>query len=107
MMWEFHSNGALTFMAGLFVFTIGAMIVAIHREWTDWLAATVTTIGWLILLKGVFLLLIPRSVVGTFANMRLPIAFMSAFGIVTLIIGAGLLLVVFHPEGIGIIDLFQ
>ena len=41
LMWDFHSNGALTFIAGLVTFAIGATVVAIHREWSDWVLSLI------------------------------------------------------------------
>ena len=53
---EFRSSAALTFIAGILVFMIGGVIVALHNVWTTPIRIVVSLIGWAALIEGVLLI---------------------------------------------------
>ncbi|MDX1379634.1 MAG: hypothetical protein R3233_00870 [Xanthomonadales bacterium] len=56
---EFFSSPALTYLGGIMAFAAGVTMVYLHHAWTaDW-RVIVTVIGWLALVKGVLLLVLP------------------------------------------------
>ncbi|MBN1391432.1 MAG: hypothetical protein JW947_01365 [Sedimentisphaerales bacterium] len=60
LMAEFSENPPSIYLGGLAALVIGFLIVTFHNTWTgDW-SVIITIFGWLALLKGVFLLLLPR-----------------------------------------------
>jgi hypothetical protein len=59
-------NPTLLLLVGLIALGIGLAMVLAHNVWSaGLLPATVTLIGWLILLRGLALLLLPAATVGT------------------------------------------
>lgn len=58
---ESGAHKGIIFMWGLFTLLIGAVIVVLNNAWTSGLPLLVTIIGWLALLKGVFILLAPGA----------------------------------------------
>jgi len=57
---EMFKNQGLTWLAGLITLLMGATIVVINNIWTSGLPLIITILGWLTLLKGVFLMLFPN-----------------------------------------------
>ena len=53
-------NQGLTWLAGLITLLMGATIIVINNIWTSGLPLIITILGWLTLLKGVFLMLFPN-----------------------------------------------
>lgn len=92
---EFENSKALSFMAALSAFVIGAVIVAIHNLWTDPLAIFVTLVGWIALIKGILILAFPGliSLIGTV--LPLTEKFIRAYGFFVLLIGFGIIISVF------------
>lgn len=55
-----YAGGAWPWVTGAFVLPMGLVIVVLHPFWRGGAAATVSTIGWLTLVKGVVLMAAPR-----------------------------------------------
>ncbi|MDD5173356.1 MAG: hypothetical protein WC419_00860 [Candidatus Omnitrophota bacterium] len=56
---DFPKNPSLVFMAGLFTFVAGLATVLFHNIWVaDW-RVIITVFGWLMLIKGVSLVMMP------------------------------------------------
>ena len=81
------SPGLLYLLAAL-AFGAGALIVWIHHHWTDPLAVVVTLIGYGALAEGLVLLVFPKA---WFALARPLIAHLRVFAIVSILLGALLL----------------
>jgi hypothetical protein len=59
---EFIANRALIFLTGMLALLAGVAIVNIHNVWVpDW-RVIVTVLGWLLVLRGVMLLVFPLTV---------------------------------------------
>ena len=59
LMDEFGASAALPLVTGIFAFTVGVTLIAVHCFWTDPLAMAVTAVGWIALIKGAFLIAVP------------------------------------------------
>ena len=57
---EFEGSSALTFVTGFMTFAIGGVLILVHNIWTDPLAAIVSLIGWIALVEGLLLMVIPK-----------------------------------------------
>jgi uncharacterized protein YjeT (DUF2065 family) len=58
---EIGSSSALLWITGLITFILGMMTLALYSAWTsDW-RVTITIIGWLTLIKGIFMTLFPKA----------------------------------------------
>ncbi len=57
---EFSASAALPLVTGVFVFFLGIALVRIHWVLTDPLAIVVTLVGWIALLEGALLIVVPH-----------------------------------------------
>ena len=55
----FDGNSVWPWVTGAFVLPMGLVVVALHPYWHGLAAATVSTLGWLTVLKGVALMTFP------------------------------------------------
>lgn len=58
---DFESNALWMWVTGAFVLLIGLVIVALHQSWRGAPAIIVSVVGWLIVLRGLFLLTFPAA----------------------------------------------
>ena len=58
---ESVAHKGIMFLWGMFALMAGAIIVVLNNVWTTGLPLVVTIIGWLALLKGLFILLAPAA----------------------------------------------
>ena len=59
---EFIANRALIFLTGILALVAGVAIVNVHNVWVqDW-RVIITILGWLLVLRGVMLLVFPLTV---------------------------------------------
>jgi drug/metabolite transporter (DMT)-like permease len=58
---ESVQSKGMMFMWGVLALLIGAVIVVFSNVWTSGLALLVTILGWLALVKGTFILLLPGA----------------------------------------------
>ena len=59
---EFIANRALIFLTGILALVAGVAIVNVHNVWVpDW-RVIVTVLGWLLVLRGIMLLVFPLTV---------------------------------------------
>jgi len=59
---EFIANRALIFLTGILALLAGVAIINVHNVWVpDW-RVIVTVLGWLLVLRGVMLLVFPLTV---------------------------------------------
>lgn len=56
-------------MTGAFVLMSGMVVVALHQYWRGAAAVIVTVLGWLTVLKGVFLMAFPRTYISAATSM--------------------------------------
>jgi drug/metabolite transporter (DMT)-like permease len=58
---ESAAHRGVVFMWGILALLIGAVIVVLNNAWTSGLPLLVTILGWLALVKGLFILLAPSA----------------------------------------------
>jgi len=62
VMADFCKNAALLLYGGLFALVIGIVIILKHNVWaSDW-TVIVTVVGWIALIKGIWIILFPQRV---------------------------------------------
>lgn len=98
MIAEFKSNRALGFVAGVFTFTIGFTVLALHNDWNGLQASIVTLIGWATLLKGLAYLIMPRPMVSLAISIMPSAGIVRIVGFVVIALGAWML-----GSGLGLI----
>ena len=57
---DFFSNAGLIYVAGFITALIGLLIVGYHNRWVKNWTVLITLLGWLALLKGIFLIAFPQ-----------------------------------------------
>ena len=60
---EFAASPALALVTGVFTFILGATLIYLHCILTDPLAIIVTAVGWIALLEGALLIVVPHLLV--------------------------------------------
>ena len=63
---ESVAHKGIVFMWGVFALLTGAVIVVLNNVWTAGLPLLVTILGWLALIKGVFILLAPAAAIALY-----------------------------------------
>lgn len=58
---ESVAHKGIIFLWGLLALLTGAVVVALNNTWTSGLPLLITILGWLALLKGIFILLAPGA----------------------------------------------
>ncbi|MDP8234357.1 MAG: hypothetical protein P9M06_06120 [Candidatus Saelkia tenebricola] len=62
IMEDYFKNSALVFFGGIFALIIGFVIVLTHNVWTNSWPVIITIYGWCGILKGIWLIVFPNSV---------------------------------------------
>lgn len=57
----FAANPLWPWVAGAFILLFGLVVVALHQHWQGAAAIIVSIVGWLVALKGLFLVAFPRT----------------------------------------------
>lgn len=63
-------NQGLLWLYGFVVLAMGAVIIGLNNFWTSGLRLLITVIGWLAVLKGVFILILPNSAVSFYRKLN-------------------------------------
>jgi len=62
VMEDFCESAALIFFGGMFALVIGVVIILAHNVWVANWTVMITIIGWIALIKGIWLIVFPNSV---------------------------------------------
>ncbi len=62
VMEDFCKNAALVFYGGVLALVIGVVIILTHNVWVAHWAVIITIIGWLALIKGIWMIVFPNTV---------------------------------------------
>jgi hypothetical protein len=85
---EFIANRALIFLTGVLALLAGVAIVNVHNMWVpDW-RVIVTVFGWLLVLRGVMLLVFPLTVQVFGDRVAASVAGVTAGAALTFVLGA-------------------
>lgn len=85
-----QDNVFVTFLLGAFAFVIGGLVVAFHNDWSAPLPIVVSLIGWLTLIRGLFILTLEPvfiSILKWFAFDPRPVRIVS---VLIIVLGGGL-----------------
>ena len=63
VMGDFVKNAALIYLGGAFALFFGLLIVLFHNVWAANWAVIITIFGWCGLIKGIWLIVFPNSIV--------------------------------------------
>lgn len=60
---EFEENPLWAWVAGAFILLFGLVAIALHQQWQGAAAIIVSVVGWLVALKGLFLMVFPHTLI--------------------------------------------
>jgi hypothetical protein len=83
---ESTKNGALMWTFGFLSLTMGAIVITFMESWNSNVEILITILGWLMLLKGIALLILPSAVTSIYKNFKSG-GVLTFGGFVVLIIG--------------------
>lgn len=66
---EFEANSVWSWVTGAFILLFGLIVIAGHQYWRGAAAIIVSVLGWLIALRGLVLLALPKTVASLANNM--------------------------------------
>jgi hypothetical protein len=58
---DFFRNAGLIYLGGVFSLLIGLLIVLVHNKWAANWSVIITILGWLSLIKGLWLIILPGT----------------------------------------------
>lgn len=85
---DFCKNAALVFYGGLLALVIGVVIILTHNVWVANWTVIITIIGWLGLIKGIWIIIFPASVLKFMQVYRKDENLLIVHSIVALVFGA-------------------
>jgi hypothetical protein len=91
MIAELRDSVTLSYLTGVVAFTVGAVTVSLHNEWTGAPPVVISLIGWTALAEGVLLLAVPRPFLNALARIRLKGAVVTGLGGAAVLLGIWLL----------------
>lgn len=80
-------NEAVLFLTGLLVFVIGYFLVAYHNIWTGGWTTIITIFGWLAVLKGLMVIVIPEKSIKLYNSIKISKGQLSVYGIIVFVLG--------------------
>ena len=91
IMEELRDYSLTGFLTGVVTFTLGALIVTLHNDWSSLLSSIVSLMGWGALIEGFLLLAIRRSFVALFSGFPITAKTMIPYGIFAILLGVFLI----------------
>jgi len=86
MMDDVLGSAAVMFFGGAAALAVGLVMVTYHNVWTGW-PIIITIIGWIALIKGVLLLLLPSSMMKLSRSLLKSSSMLAVWGVVALVLG--------------------
>ncbi|MCF7954735.1 MAG: hypothetical protein K9M75_02925 [Phycisphaerae bacterium] len=87
MISDFLDNTAILYMGGIMALVVGLLILMFHNTWTKDFSVIITIIGWLALIKGVIILILPKTMVSLAKTIVNRPNFMKIEAILVIIVG--------------------
>ena len=94
---DFSANSAWPWMSGAFILIAGLVVVALHQHWHGPAAIIVSALGWLIVVRAMFLLFFPDTFMSLADSMIGATVWWVAACVVAALIGAYLTYVGWAP----------
>jgi hypothetical protein len=85
---DFERSPALLFLGALLALVMGIALVMLHNLWTDPAAGLVSLLGWVILLKGIFVAAAPEGLMKFASAAASSPARVRVWGFIALILAA-------------------
>lgn len=83
---EMTQNKGYLWLMGFVMLALGAILVVLSNVWTSGLTLLITVIGWLVLIKGIFILFFPDDAVSLYRKFNTN-RWLVLMGVVALVLG--------------------
>lgn len=80
-------NESVLFVTGLLVFVIGYFLVAYHNIWSGGWTIVITIFGWLALIKGLMMVVIPKSSIKLYNSIKISEKQLGFYGVIVFVLG--------------------
>ena len=60
---EFIENGCILYLGGIMALVVGFLLVTFHNTWLRSPSTIITVLGWLALIKGIVILVLPKAMI--------------------------------------------
>jgi uncharacterized protein YjeT (DUF2065 family) len=80
-------NEAVLFVTGLLVFVIGYFLVAYHNIWSGGWTIVITIFGWLALVKGLMMIVIPERSIKLYNSIKISEKQLGLYGVIVFVLG--------------------
>ena len=77
---ELNDHCLAGFLTGVFTFTLGALIITLHNDWSNVLGFIVSLMGWGVLIEGLLILAFRRKFVSFFSGFPMTAKTMIPYG---------------------------
>ncbi len=94
----FMENSATLYLGGITALVVGFLIVTFHNTWAMDLSVIITIIGWMALVKGVFILILPKAMIALSKGIISSAVFMKVEAIIAVIAGLAFSYLGFCPK---------
>ncbi len=78
---------AVLFLTGLLVLAIGCLLVVYHNIWTGGWTMIITIFGWLALLKGLMVVVLPEESIKFYNSIKISKGQLGVYGMIVSILG--------------------
>jgi hypothetical protein len=95
---SFMENSATLYLGGITALIVGFLIVTFHNTWAMDLSVIITIIGWMALVKGVFILILPKAMIALSKGIISSAVFMKVEAIIAVIAGLAFSYLGFCPK---------
>jgi uncharacterized protein YjeT (DUF2065 family) len=62
---DFKTNLTAMYLGGIFAFAIGFLLITFHNIWVKDISVIITIVGWMALIKGILILVLPKMMMKT------------------------------------------
>ncbi|MHC5059976.1 MAG: hypothetical protein ACYTFK_02680 [Planctomycetota bacterium] len=95
---DFAESASALYLGGIMAIVVGYLIVAFHNTWTRDLSVIITIIGWIALVKGILILVLPKIIIALSRAMLKNGCFLKIEAVVIVILGLALSFLGFCPK---------
>ena len=87
---DFIENIACLYFGGIMALVVGFLLVTFHNTWTKDLSVIITILGWMALIKGILILVLPKIMVALTKAMVESNKFLKIESVIIIIVGLAL-----------------
>ena len=87
MIGGFIENGCMLYLGGIMALVVGFLLVTFHNTWLSRASTIITVLGWLALIKGIVILVLPKAMISLTKAMVASNKFMTIEMVLVIVLG--------------------